>query len=174
MQFSTRSILRSALLAAMAPVLLGAQGMRNDVDARLLASHNRERATMGLKPMQWDERLAEGAQRWANYLASTGRFEHSPNTPGKPLEGENIWGGTPRAFAPESMVGLWISEKRYFQPGVFPANSITGRVSDVSHYTQVMWHSTGEVGCAISEGAEEEILVCRYSTYGNVRGRRPF
>lgn len=174
MKHHLHTLLRAALLFAAAPALLGAQGFRADFEDRLLASHNRERAALGLEPMAWNPQLAEGARSWADRLARSGRFEHSPNAPGEPLLGENLWAGTRGAFAPEAMVGLWIAEKRYFKPGVFPANSTTGDVADVGHYTQVVWRDTREVGCALSEGRDEEVLVCRYSTYGNVRGRKPF
>jgi hypothetical protein len=162
------------LLAAMASMLVGAQGFRNDVAGRLLASHNRERATLGLQPMRWNPELAEGAKDWAEHLASTGRFEHSPDLPGQPLLGENIWGGTPGAYQPEGMVGLWIAEKRHFKPGIFPAVSTTQKVGDISHYTQVVWSDTREVGCGLVEASEEEILVCRYNSPGNIRGRKPY
>jgi hypothetical protein len=72
------------------------------------------------------------------------------------------------------MVGLWISEKRNFKKGVFPANSVTGKVADVGHYTQLVWRASGAVGCAITEGAAEDVLVCRYSAAGNVLGQIPF
>ena len=166
-------MVRAALLLAMLPVLTGAQGYRDNLNDRLLASHNRERAALGLDPLEWSAELAEGARGWAAYLARSGRFEHSPTDPGQKL-GENIWGGTNGAYGPEAMVGLWIAEKRYFKPGIFPANSTTGDVADVGHYTQIVWRDTRKVGCALSEGQAEDILVCRYSTYGNVRGRKPF
>jgi hypothetical protein len=69
------------------------------------------------------------------------------------------------------MVGLWIAEKRNFRPGVFPANSESGRVEDVSHYTQLVWRRTRKVGCASSAEGNEEILVCHYSTAGNILGQ---
>src|SRR3546814_6534606 len=72
------------------------------------------------------------------------------------------------------MVDLWISEKADFVPGVFPANSRTGRPEDVAHYTQLIWGRSGEVGCGLGQRGGEEILVCRYSAPGNVRGRDPF
>lgn len=155
-------------------MLLGAQGLRSDLDSRLLAGHNRERAELGLQPLRWNADLARAAGQWAEHLARTGRFEHAPVDYSKELQGENIWGGTPGHFHPEAMVGLWASEKRYFKPGVFPANSTTGRVADVSHYTQMVWRDTQQVGCALASGAREEILVCRYSAHGNIRGRVPF
>lgn len=163
-----------AFLATAATLLIGAQPRLGGLNDRLLDSHNRERALAGVPALRWNDNLAQRAQAWANHLASTGRFEHSPNVPGYPLEGENIWGGTPGAFRPEAMVDLWIAEKEYFVPGVFPSNSRTGRPQDVSHYTQLIWGRSAEVGCGIAQGQREEILVCRYSEPGNVRGRDPF
>jgi hypothetical protein len=144
-----------------------------DADERLLAAHNLERLDLGVPPLAWDPKLAAGAKEWADFLAATGRFEHSPDLPGRPREGENIWGGTKGAYVPESMVGLWVAEKAYFVGGVFPRNSRSGRVQDVSHYTQLIWRETTHVGCGIAKGNNEEILVCRYSGPGNIVGRRP-
>lgn len=163
-----------AFLALAATLLTGAQPRLGTINDRLLDSHNRERALAGVPALRWNGDLAQRAQAWADHLAATGRFEHSPNVPGRPLEGENIWGGTPGAFRPESMVELWIAEKEYFVPGVFPRNSRTGRPQDVSHYTQLIWGRSGEVGCGLAQSDREEILVCRYSEPGNVRGRDPF
>lgn len=163
-----------AFLAVAATLLTGAQPRLGNLESRLLASHNRERALAGVPPLRWNAELARGAQDWADHLSSTGRFEHSPNIPGRPPEGENIWGGTPGVFRPEAMVDLWISEKEDFVPGVFPANSRTGRAEDVSHYTQLIWGRSGEIGCGLGQRGGEEILVCRYSAPGNVKGRDPF
>ena len=162
-----------ALLVAMMTCLTGMQGRTTDFENRILTSHNREREALGLPQLQWDAGLATRAQDWADYLAKSGKFEHSPNIPGQPLEGENIWGGTKGAFFPEDMVGLWISEKADFVEGVFPANSRTGRVQDVSHYTQLVWRRTEAVGCAMSRNGQDEIMVCRYSQPGNLRGVDP-
>ena len=162
-----------ALLIVAMTFLTGMQGRTTDFEDRVLASHNRERHALGLPQMHWDSELAQRAKGWADHLVATGKFEHSPNIHGRPLEGENIWGGTSGAYYPEDMVGLWIAEKAYFVKGVFPANSKTGRVQDVSHYTQLVWRQTGAVGCAMSRNGEEEIMVCRYSEPGNRRGIDP-
>jgi hypothetical protein len=168
-----RACAKLAIVAVVMTFLPAMQGRNADFENRVLASHNRERLTLGLPQLQWDEELAKGAKAWADHLAANGKFEHSPNIPGQPLEGENIWGGTSGAYYPEDMVGLWIAEKAHFTEGVFPANSKTGRVQDVSHYTQLIWRRTGAVGCGISQKGEEEIMVCRYSEPGNRRGVDP-
>ena len=171
MQAASRFILSAALLLC-SPLLMGGTSVRADFNERLLAAHNAERAAIGVPPLAWDDRLATEARAWANQLAATGRFQHSADDAGKP-EGENLWAGTPRAFSPEAMVGLWVSEKKDYRPGVFPNNSRSGDVENVGHYTQLIWRGSGQVGCASAIGQSEEFLVCRYSSAGNVYGERP-
>ncbi len=161
-----------ALLAA-SPVLVGSAGLRTNFDERLLAAQNQARADMGVPPLKWNADLAKDAKVWADKLAATGRFEHSPDEPGVEPQGENLWAGTPGAYGPESMIGLWVAEKRDYKPGIFPYNSRSGDVANVSHYTQVVWNETTHVGCSMTRGKREEVLVCRYSTPGNVMGQRP-
>lgn len=173
MRVHRRFGLRMLWLVAATPFLVGTLGPRVNFDARVLAAQNRERAAMSVPQLQWDDRLAAGAADWARHLSRTGRFEHSPDLPGAVIDGENIWGGTRGYYLPENMVQLWVAEKKNFQPGVFPANSRSGAVEDVSHYTQLVWRTTTRVGCAVSAEGREEILVCRYSSPGNVIGGTP-
>ena len=168
-------IVLAAALALSAPLLVGSTGRLTSLDARVLAAHNRERTAAGLPALAWDEELAADAAAWAATLAEIDDIQHSPDDPDDAdPEGENLWLGTSGYFAPEDMVGMWIEEKKHFRPGVFPANSRTGNLDDVGHYTQLMWRDTGSVGCALSESPSNEILVCRYLTAGNVEGERPF
>lgn len=161
------------VIAAASPLLISGTTFRADFNDRLLAAHNAERAAVGVPPLKWNDELAADARQWAKELAASGRFEHSADDPNKPVEGENLWAGTPRAFSPEDMVGLWAAERKDYRPGVFPNNSRSGNVEDVGHYTQLIWRSSGEVGCATAVGKHEEFLVCRYSDAGNVYGERP-
>lgn len=168
-----RSMLAGFVPLAIAPFLMGATNISTDFNVRLLAAQNAERARLGLAPLQWNANLAVSAAKWANHLAVTGRFEHSPENSAAP-EGENLWAGTRGYYSPEAMVDAWAREKRYFRPGAFPNNSSTGNVEDVGHYTQLVWRQTGQVGCARASSADEDILVCRYSEAGNWIGERPF
>lgn len=163
----------TAALAASTPFLGASLDRGARIEDRLLAAHNRERAAVGVPPLDWDTGLAADAANWAQALADTDSFEHSRADPSDPdVQGENLWAGTRGAWAPEEMVGLWISEKRDYRAGVFPAVSRSGDLERVGHYTQVIWRATRKVGCAVARGRKEDILVCRYSSGGNVIGER--
>jgi uncharacterized protein YkwD len=159
--------------APVNPPVVAVQKPAPSFDGRILAAHNRERENLGLAPLSWNSALAQSALRWAEHLAQTGRFEHAPENRVAP-EGENLWAGTRGYYTPEAMVNAWIREKRNFRPGVFPDNSVTGRVEDIGHYTQLVWRATREVGCAEAASAREDILVCRYAEAGNYRGEQPY
>ena len=161
----------SLLLAA--PVLLGATTRTGNFEDRVLSAHNRERSALGIEPLEWNAQLASSASQWAERLSHTERFEHAPDSASNP-QGENLWAGTKGNYSIESMVDGWVREKRYFRPGFFPLNSATGRVEDVGHYTQLVWRRTRQVGCALSSGSREDVLVCRYSEAGNYLGEQPF
>ena len=162
------------MLAVLSVPLVGSTGLSTNVDSRLLAAHNRERTAAGLEPLAWSRELAADAAEWAATLAEANDLVHAEDEDPDDPQGENLWLGTRRAYAPEEMVGMWIDEKRHFKPGIFPDNSRTGNLEDVGHYTQLMWRDTGRVGCAMSANEENEVLVCRYAAAGNVIGERPF
>jgi uncharacterized protein YkwD len=171
---TAKSLGLAALVATM-PLLQGNLDRIGNFEERTIAAHNRERATLGIRPLQWDADLAADAALWATHLVSLGYLVHSPSDPNDyDPQGENLWAGTAGHYSAEAMTGLWIAEKKNFKPGIFPANSRTGNLEDVGHYTQLMWRSTGKVGCALANGGGDEFMVCRYSEGGNVIGERPF
>ncbi len=143
----------------------------DEVEARLLAAHNRERAQANTRPLIWSETLEAEARDWAVDLIDSGRFAHDPRPHG---HGENLWmGWGDRVFTPEDMVGDWIEERRDYRPGVFPNVSRTGDWVAVGHYTQLIWRDTTHVGCAVASRGDRAVLACRYSPPGNIDGRRP-
>jgi len=168
--------LAGALAIALAsPLVQGATGIENNLEERLLAGHNRERAALGIPPLAWNELLERDAQLYADHLVKVGYLVHSEDDPAETdPQGENLWAGTRGYYGPEQMIGLWVAEKADYKPGVFPNNSISGDLDNVAHYTQVMWRSSRAVGCAVAHGSDDDFLVCRYSEGGNVIGERPF
>ena len=168
--------LRWAMLAvlcgsAAASSAMAASYSRTASDwARLLAIHNLERARVKAPPLQWDPYLAASAASYGPALARRGGLVHSPRA-ARQGQMENLWMGTRGYYAPEQMVGAWVSERAMFRPGVFPYVSRTGRWSDVGHYTQMIWKGTTRVGCAIHAAGQWEYLICRYSPPGNVDGK---
>ena len=138
--------------------------------ARILAAHNTERARAGAAPVAWDPLLANGAAQYAAVIAATGNFTHSTKAI-RPGIGENLWMGTRGYYSVEAAIAAWIGERRYFIPGIFPANSTTGDWMAVSHYTQIIWPTTTRIGCAMASNRGADYLVCRYSPKGNMDGR---
>lgn len=138
--------------------------------ATILAEHNKYRAKVGVPPLTWSDKLAEGAQRWANTIAALDRLQHS-KTSGV---GENLaFLSTSHANLPD-MIGLWGREKAYFQQGTFPNVSNDGNWLDVAHYTQMVWRRTTQVGCGIGNNGKKDFLVCWYSPQGNYIGQVPY
>ena len=164
--------LSAAFLVALFPgVPAQAQSRLDRFDERILATHNAERARLGIAPLSWSPRLAADAARWAAHLSTLPELEHDDSLE---IDGENLWRGSKGAYTPEDMVTLWIDEKAAFQNGVFPDVSRSGQWEDVGHYTQVVWRDTREVGCAVARNARDDFLVCRYWPAGNWMGEAPF
>ncbi|MDF5731971.1 MAG: CAP domain-containing protein [Rhizonema sp. PD38] len=141
-------------------------GPSNQIQA-ILADHNKYRAEVGVSPLRWSENLAVSAQQWADHLAQTGTFEHN-------RAGQNLAQGSAGAFSVTQLVDLWGDEKKYFRNGIFPNVSSTGDWEKVGHYTQVVWRNTTEVGCGLSRGNGNDVLVCNYNPVGNVTGQSVF
>ncbi len=153
----------------------GADPSGDDFERAMVQTHNAARAAAGVEPLAWDDNLAADAQQWADYLATSNRFEHSNGDRGSDPEGEgeNLFMGTEGAFSYQQMVKAWVDEKKYFVDGEMPNLSTTGDWDDVGHYTQIIWRSTRRFGCALANNGEDDYLVCRYSEPGNFMGERP-
>ena len=141
--------------------------------ARMVAAHNSARAEVKVGVLELDDDLNRAALAYAEEMARTGMFQHSPGSD-RPGQGENLWAGTASAFSYDQMADAWISEKRYFRDEAFPNVSTTGNWQDVGHYTQIVWRDTTRFGCGIATGLGRDWLVCRYAPPGNVIGKRVY
>jgi hypothetical protein len=136
----------------------------------VLSAHNQARSQFGVPAVSWNQELAAGALKHAQYMAATGIYGHD-QTPGRRKKaGENLWRGQRGLFSYDVMVGVMVEEAQHFRPGAFPDNSRTGNWLDVAHYTQIVWPTTTEVGCALASTATTDYFVCRYAPTGNKDG----
>ncbi len=149
-----------ALMFALAG--LGAAPMPN----RMLAAHNAVREQVGEPPLVWSPALARYAQQWANHLVSERALQHRAN----PRYGENLYmvEGDKAVAAPEEVVRVWAGEARHYSPRTNSCSGVCG------HYTQIVWRSTREVGCAAARSNGYEVWVCNYNPPGNIIGQRPY
>lgn len=145
----------------------------DQIAARLLASHNAERARLGLEPLKWNRSLEREAGDWARNLSRKGYLQHADRRT-RNGTGENLWMGTAGAWSLETMFGMFLEERKHYRHDNFPNVSRTGKWKDVGHYTQIVWKDTQEVGCALVTARGNDVLVCRYWPAGNIWGARAY
>lgn len=139
-------------------------GAPSSMASEMLAAHNAVRATVGVAPLAWSDRLAAQAQDWADALLARKQFAHRANS----TCGENLFEITGAPASSEQVVGTWAGESRDYD---YRSNRCRGRCG---HYTQIVWRDTKEAGCAMARGGGREVWVCDYDPPGNVIGERPY
>ncbi|KAK9688751.1 hypothetical protein RND81_09G008500 [Saponaria officinalis] len=84
--------------------------------------------------------------------------------------GENIFWGSENNWTPNQAVNVWSSQEAYYN---YKANSFLPN-KDCWHYTQVVWRSSKQVGCAKVKCLScDTFVVCEYNPHGNTIGQRP-
>jgi pathogenesis-related protein 1 len=127
-----------------------------DADIKqLVDAHNKARAEVGSPPLEWSDEIARHAQVWADELAKTGKFYHSPDG----TYGQNL----AEAHNVDQFVSMWLKEKaRYKGEVLAPEN-----VKSFGHYTQVVWKASTKFGCGKSKTPDGFVWVCEYDPPGN-------
>ena len=133
----------------------------------ILEVHNQLRARNGARPLRWNPVLAANAERYAHTLAALGTVQHASRV-GRENERENIVVGPRSGVSPVDLVQIWVREGRLFRPGTYPG-VCAGDWSKCSHFTQMIWPTTTDLGCGYVRG-RFDALVCRYSPPGNKDG----
>lgn len=127
-----------------------------------VAAHNFYRAAHGTAPLCWSSRLAESAQNWADYLASSvgGSLRYSSD---KDI-GENLaclWGSELNG---QKVTRIWYEEGKYFDYNKPRVNSRT------RSFCQVVWEGTRELGAGAAVTKHgKQIIVARYFPAVNKR-----
>ncbi|KAF8516969.1 PR-1-like protein [Hysterangium stoloniferum] len=130
--------------------------------ALYLSTHNAARAAHGASPLTYSQSLAAKAQQWVDGCV----FKHSGGTLG-PF-GENLAAGTGDGYGIKEAIASWTGE----------ASEYNSNNPVPSHFTQVVWKGTKEVGCALkncngifdSSFGLAHFYTCEYSPQGNVLG----
>lgn len=133
---------------------------------QLLDAHNRIRSEVQAAPLSWSDAAEAQAQRWADTLAQRCDIEHSQGSG----FGENLFMGTIGYYDELDGIKAWEEEKRNYN-GQPLSRSLA---PSVGHYTQMIWPSTRELGCATSVCNNIMILVCNYYPPGNYLGESAY
>lgn len=148
-----------------------------------LDAHNNYRAKHGVPPLMWSRDLAEGAQAWADQLASTDSLQHDQVATQNHKIGENLAYFQPAVPKCEGamvdncvncreMVQRWYGEVKNYDFDKGGPNRIK---APYRHFSQLIWADTSElgVGTAVSKRFGF-ITVARYRPSGNGGGAVEF
>ncbi|WP_164012491.1 CAP domain-containing protein [Pyxidicoccus trucidator] len=174
-QTATASRGKTPVSAETRPTLPAPKDLARD----MVAAHNQARAQAkptpksALPPLTWSDEAARKAASWAKEC----RFEHNPN---RGDFGENLAAATPNTWTTPEVVKSWADEADDYD---YTRNTCKkGKVC--GHYTQVVWRTTGAVGCATvmcnknspfgAQFPTWQNWVCNYAPPGNWVGKRPY
>ncbi|MGC4055898.1 MAG: CAP domain-containing protein [Paludibaculum sp.] len=132
----------------------------------MLAAHNAVRARLGLPPLEWSVELEAVAREWARSLSANGQFRHRPSN----RFGENLFVIQGDQATPQFVVNSWASEAKDYNL----ARNTCRAGAQCGHYTQIVWRTTRQVGCAVGRRGDREVWVCNYNPPGNWEGERPY
>jgi uncharacterized protein YkwD len=149
------------------PELAGITMLHNQVRAGVTTSP-------AIPPLTWSTSLAATAAAWAAMCVDggdgvNGLIDHNPNrSDGHPYYvGENIYGSGGASATASGAVSSWAAEESNYNPTTGACSGTCG------HYTQVVWRTTREVGCAKHDCAGltfGSTIVCDYGPGGNTGG----
>jgi uncharacterized protein YkwD len=129
-------------------------------------AHNRWRADVGVPPLKWNNNLENYAAEWA---VTNGKKNCKMVHRSKSDYGENLYWSSGMEFTPRGAVDSWGSEiEDYNDELVGQEKAVVG------HYTQIVWRTTTEVGCAAFKCGKALLVVCNYNPPGNWVGQHPY
>ncbi len=140
----------------------------------ILSLHNSARREDGVDSLTWSSVLTKSAQSWAHSLAVRDcALEHSGGPYGETIYYSRKYGSGQTPRKPAEVMDAFLDEKQFYNyaKNTCKAGEICG------HYTQIVWGTTTEVGCARSlciDDEREEVWVCHYNPQGNIEGLRPY
>ncbi|KAI1787005.1 CAP domain-containing protein [Ganoderma leucocontextum] len=151
-------------LPILLPLLVGVEATSKADISAYLTAHNSVREKHGAADLKWNNTLASAAQTWVNKCV----FKHSGGSLGP--YGENLAAGTGN-YAIAAAVKGWTNE----------VSEYNAQSPKPSHFTQVVWKNTKQVGCAVHDCSTifppkygvAKFYACEYYPVGNVLGEFP-
>jgi len=140
----------------------GTSVSKAEFHAEVLACHNKCRRRHNTQAAIWSDHLAGEAQKWANQLAKTGKFQHAhPNQ--RKGQGENIAYTQGQPLTGEKATMMWYDEIKDYSFQSTPKYN-----PNCGHFTQVIWADSTEIGAGIATTKDgKNFVVVRYSPSGN-------
>lgn len=132
---------------------------------------NKYRARHQVGKVKHNAEISKIAQKWADHLVSSGKFETSKDRQfkGEPM-GENLgmkWTSTGDDFTGAQVADQWYG-------GVSKYNFSTYSGTETGLFTQMVWKDSKEFGIGKAKNKENKwIVVANYWPAGNVVGRHP-
>ncbi|XP_036395763.1 cysteine-rich venom protein pseudecin [Megalops cyprinoides] len=129
---------------------------------------NVEPTASNMLKMSWSTEATKSVQAWVNGCS----MSHGPPSTrmiGTYECGENLFkSSTPLPWS--EVIQAWHSEVKNYQ---YPNGSANG--GTIFHYTQVVWYSSYEVGCAVASCNNSLYFYgCHYYRAGNFKGVPPY
>ncbi|MFN8257801.1 MAG: CAP family protein [Bacteroidales bacterium] len=135
--------------------------------------HNKVRADVKVKPLEWSAELSKYAQEWADHLAAEGcNMQHRPYD-GKWAQkyGENIFWGMGAAYSAIDASKSWYDEIKVYVHEVLNDSNWY----KAGHYTQMVWYNTTHVGIGMAKCDDGGIIiVANYNPPGNYMGEKAY
>jgi pathogenesis-related protein 1 len=153
--------------------------INGDVKVKIVALHNKYRADAGVPPVKWSDTVQKSAEGWALHLAEEEGLNMvhagSQNPYGENLSGgPGVWSTDKDVYtALEFAVVSFGNEKKHYKN--IPV-SLDSNFYKYGHYTQMVWGTTREIGCAVAKRKDIPgyIVVCRYNPAGNIVSQKPY
>jgi pathogenesis-related protein 1 len=183
--FMKKSIL-VILIACVFPFMVSGKDNKSyllpingDVKAKIVALHNKYRAEVGVPPVKWSDVVQKSSEGWAMHLAEEEGLNMVHAGPqshyGENLSGgPGVWSTDKNAYiALEYAVMSFGNERKHYKN--VPV-SLDSDFYKYGHYTQMVWKTTAEIGCAVAKRKDIPgyIVVCRYNPAGNMVGQKPY
>ena len=135
-----------------------------DISNEALTGHNSFRALHGASPLTWNGDLAAAANSWASRCVfehsggQVGAFGGTPPNRSSPVTlltiypTENLAAGAGGDFTVTDGINGWTDEAKDYDP----------QNPTYSHFTQVVWKGTKELGCALVDCPAGSIFPAEY------------